>query len=226
MTEKPIYISGDSHGRFSELFIKIDKHDIKDCWFISLGDDGFGFVHPEKQMRQFKDLNNRFKKRGIMWMGVRGNHQDPSYHKGENRVVLSNMELLDDYTYKTINGEKFLFVGGAISVDRAIRTLNMSYWSDEVFVLDESKIEKCDVLISHSAPNWVGPNTKNGIHYWCERDPSLWDECVAERLAHNRLVELCQSKRSYHGHFHEYHVAEHNGTTATILEELGIVEHR
>jgi hypothetical protein len=224
---KPIYIGGDSHGNFDVLFDKIDEYGIEDCIFISTGDDGFGmYTTPKKQERSFELLNNRFKKRNIQWMGVRGNHQDPMYHKGSDRVVLSNMELLEDYTYKIINDQKFLFVGGALSIDRRIRGEGTSYWTDEVFVLDESKIEECDVLICHSAPNWVGPATKSGIESWCIKDPPLWDECVKERLDHNRLFELAKPKYSYHGHFHINESRVVDGCKATIIEELGIVEHR
>ena len=222
----PIYVAGDSHGQFDALFRKIEHYDIKDCIFISLGDDGFGFISHDKQMRQFGLLNNRFKKRNIQWMGIRGNHQDPIYHKGLDRVVLSHMELLDDYTYKTINDQKFLFVGGAISVDRMYRKEGISYWKNEVFVLDESKIEECDVLITHSAPNFIGPVDKQNIASFCAKDPTLWDECVAERLAHNRLFELAKPKYSYHGHFHVNDARVVDGCKAMIIEELGIVEHR
>jgi hypothetical protein len=139
---------------------------------------------------------------------------------------LSHFELIPDYTYKTINDQKFLFVGGAISVDRMYRKEGISYWKDEVFVLDESKIEECDVLINHSAPNWIGPVDKQNIASFCEKDPTLWDECVAERLAHNRLFELAKPKYSYHGHFHVNDTRVVDGCKAMIIEELGIVEHR
>jgi hypothetical protein len=77
-----------------------------------------------------------------------------------------------------------------------------------------------------SAPQWIGPNEKSGIASFCEKDPTLWDECVAERLAHNRLFELAKPKYSYHGHFHVNDARVVDGCKAMIIEELGIVEHR
>jgi hypothetical protein len=222
---KPIYISGDLHGLWDSLFRKIEHYDIKDCVLISVGDVGVGFIPHDKQIRQFIQLNNRFKKRDIQFMAIPGNHDNRMYFKGIDRVVLSHMELLDDYTYKTLNDQKFLFVGGAISVDRMYRKEGISYWKDEVFVLDESKIEECDVLITHSAPNFIGPVDKQNISSFCEKDPTLWDECVAERLAHNRLFEIAKPKYSYHGHFHVNDTRVVDGCKAMIIEELGIVEH-
>jgi UDP-2,3-diacylglucosamine pyrophosphatase LpxH len=221
----PIYVTGDSHGNWDALFRKIEHYDIEDCIFIGLGDSGVGFISHDKQMRQFIQLNNRFKKRDIQYMTIRGNHDHKLYFKGIDRVVLSHMELLDDYTYKIINDQKFLFVGGAISVDRMYRKEGISYWKDEVFVLDESKIEQCDVLITHSAPNWIGPVDKQNIASFCAKDATLWDECVAERLAHNRLFEIAKPKYSYHGHFHVNDTRIVDGCKAMIIEELGIVEH-
>ena len=220
----PIYISGDSHGNFDALFRKIEHYDIKDCIFISVGDSGVGFIPYDKQMRQFDNLNNRFKKRDIQYMSINGNHDDPAYFDGS--INLSHFELIPKYTYKTLNDQKFLFVGGAISVDRMYRKEGISYWKDEVFVLDESKIEEVDVLITHSAMNWIGPVDKQNIASFCEKDPTLWDECVAERLAHNRLFELAKPKWSYHGHFHVNDSRVVDGCRAMIIEELGIVEHR
>jgi Icc-related predicted phosphoesterase len=222
---KPIYISGDSHGHFDVLFDRIDQYGIEDAIFISVGDNGIGFTTPKKQERQFELLNNRFKKRNIECLCVRGNHDDPFYFKGSDRVVLSNMELLEDYTYKIINGQKFLFVGGALSIDRTIRREGTSYWPDEVFVLDEHKIEECDVLITHSTPSWNGPTTKDGISYWCEKDPTLWGECMKERSDHDKLIKLCKPTKHYCGHMHMSSTNFFEGCYSRILDELEIILH-
>lgn len=224
MSHKPIYIVGDNHGKYDSLFKRIEQYDIKDCILIHAGDGGEGFIHPDKQLRQFELLNNRFKKRDIEYVSIRGNHSDPAYFKGQ--IKLSNFELLPDYTVREYNGEKFLFVGGAVSIDRSHRTMNFSWWEDELFVLDESKIVECDVLITHSAPTWIGPNDKQGISYWCEKDLTLWDDCLNERRLHDELFRLAKPKKSYHGHFHLYTQCENNGCISSILDELQIVEHR
>lgn len=221
---KPIYIVGDSHGKYDSLINKLETYHIEDCTLIHVGDGGEGFISHEKQLRQFELLNNRFKKRNINYLSIRGNHSDPAYFKGQ--VTLSNFELLPDYSVRELNGEKFLFVGGAISIDRLYRTLNISYWSDEPFVFDEDKAVECDVLITHSAPSYIGPIEKSGIEYWCNKDASLWDDCLTERKLHDKLFEVAKPKRSYHGHFHLYSQVEHNGCVSTILDELQIVEHR
>lgn len=220
----PVLICGDSHGEWDFLFRKLDHLKITDCRLLHVGDIGVGFKHPEKQNREILLLNDRFKKRNIFFVGIRGNHDDLEYFQG--RVKHSHFELIPDYTYREFNGEKFLFVGGAVSVDRAIRVPHMSWWPDEEFVLKPELVEEVDVLITHSCPNWLGPNNKASISGYCSRDATLWDDCVKEREAHGKLIELCKPKKHYCGHMHMSETVTVNGCQSKLLDILEIVEHR
>ena len=220
----PIYIHGDNHGKWDRLFDLIDRGNITDATLIGVGDVGIGFKIKEKQDRELELLNNRFKKRNIQYITIRGNHDDPSYFDGS--VKLSHFELIPDYTLRELNGETFLFVGGAISIDRQFRKVGSSYWTDEVFVLKPELIKKCDVLIAHTAPYWVGPFDKQGLESWCIKDVHLWDECKKERMDADELVKLSQPNRSYHGHFHISAWVDFRDCYARILDIDEIVEHR
>ena len=215
-------VVGDTHGNWNSLIEKIDSLTIRDCVLIHVGDVGIGFKSPEKQKHDLEIVNNCFSDRGISFYAIAGNHDDPSYFQGQ--VNLSNIVLLPDYSQMLINGKKFLFVGGAISIDRIMRTPNKSWWEDEFFVLDESRAEKCDVLITHTAPNWIGPIDKNGIAWYTERDASLWAECCEERSAMNRLIELTQPDQHFCGHFHCSESAVNGKCISRILNENEIYE--
>jgi len=224
---KPTYIIGDIHGAFARFEKKITDLDLRDCTLICVGDLGVGFNRsPAGELKGCTLMNEFFSERQILFMSIRGNHDDPQYFCGPNRIDLSNFKLLPDYHTEIINGEKFLFVGGAVSIDRIFRKEGLSYWSDEVFVLKPELVEKCDVLITHSAPNWLGPFDKESLSSWCEKDPTLWDLCYKERIEHKELIKLCQPSKSYHGHFHASHWADSDGCYATILEIEEIKEHR
>lgn len=224
---KPIIFVGDIHGLWGNLFDRIEARDIRDCYLIGVGDLGVGFRYsPEGEVAGFEKINEFFKSRNISFLGIRGNHDDPAYFKGEKRPRFSHFELLEDYTSLTLNGSKFLFVGGAISIDRLFRKPFVSYWPDEDFVLDKSKVVPCDVLVTHTAPTWNGPFDKEGIAFYCEKDPQLWDDCFKERKDMDRLLELAKPKHHYAGHFHTYCSVEHNGCLSRILDELQFHEHR
>lgn len=227
---KPVYLIGDVHGYFSALLDIVEKHDLRDCYLICVGDLGIGFKYgSEGELAGMIQLNKEFEKRNLEFLSIRGNHDDPWYWGiGKNgwTVNYSHFKLLHDYTTLDINGEKWLFVGGGISIDRSVRRPGYSYWENEVFVLDESKIVECDVLVTHSGPNWIGPYDKTGIENWCKRDAPLWDDCKKERADHNRLYELAKPKYAYLGHFHRFEAVECNGCYTTILDELQLAEYK
>ena len=222
---KTIYIVGDIHGKWDALFKEIDSFDMCDCTLICVGDLGVGFKDSHaKEIRALQFANDFFTARNIQFLSIRGNHDNPAYFNGEIETF-SNLRLVPDYHVETLNDKKFLFVGGAISIDRKLRKLGFSYWSNETFKLDHSKIQKCDVLITHSAPTWNGPIEKSGImSHYCQKDETLWDECMTERKQHDILIKLTGPKRHYCGHFHQFNIVDFDGCVSIILNELEIAQ--
>ena len=222
ITTNLLIAMGDTHGNWGACIETLQEYYIRDAVVLHVGDVGIGFLPKETQEDILESLNYELAERNVRMFCVRGNHDDPQYFSGEYEY--SNIVLLPDYSQMLINGKKFLFVGGAISIDRIMRTPNKSWWQDEIFVLDESRAEKCDVLITHTAPNWIGPIDKNGIAWYVERDASLWEECCAERLAMNCLIELTQPDQHFCGHFHCSESAVNGKCISRILNENEIYE--
>lgn len=224
---KPTLVVGDIHGEWDALFRKIGHLDLRDATLICVGDLGVGFKGSHaKEIRALEFANDFFASRDIQFLSIRGNHDNPAFFNGESQTF-SHLRLIPDYHIETINDKKFLFVGGAISIDRTVRKQGVSYWKDEVFNLDHSKLQRCDVLITHSAPTWNGPLEKNGmLANFCQKDPTLWDECMTERKQHDILLKLSGAKRHYCGHFHEFSVVDFDDCVSTILDILQIAEIR
>jgi len=228
LENKPMYFMGDNHGEYQYMFDIINSHDIKDCYFIHLGDGGEGFIRlVEKQLRQFNLLNEFFKARNIHYMSIRGNHSDPYYFNGTNRVALSNFELIEDYTVMTYNNKKIQFIGGAISIDRSYRTQGVSYWEDEIVTFHKEKCEKVDILITHTAPSWCFPQQFNKMVYeWALEDAYLLDELTAERAIMDEIFKICQPSLHLYGHFHSAHTEIVNNCKHKLLQINEIWEYQ
>jgi len=232
--DKPIILIGDHHGDWDALFKKIYYSGLENSILVHVGDGGEGVYPFRQQMSTFGEHNEFFKQFNLLYLSIRGNHSDPFYFKGG--LYFSNFKLLPDYTYLTLGDEKWGFVGGATSIDRTDRqnVKNkefMYWWPDEVFVLDETKTEKCDVLVTHSGPDWLYTSTKAPIKYYLDRDDTLWEELQQERVLHNKLVNLIQPKKLYCGHFHitqkrEYVYENGEKCKGRILSILEFLEYK
>ena len=226
---RPVIFIGDVHGDWCGLKRTIKNHGVKDCYLICVGDLGIGFSQfISKERRVHTSLNEFFLHHNIKFMSIRGNHDDPKYFVVDPPWKFSNFELIPDYSIKVINGEKYQFVGGAISIDRKCdhRKAGSTYWLDEVFDFKPELAEKCDVLVTHSSPSWSGPVDKNQLIRNLEaRDYYLWRDCIAERKDHDLLYAICQPHIHYAGHFHNYYFTKYNNSTSVILDILQLKEH-
>ena len=76
-----------------------------------------------------------------------------------------------------------------------------------------------------SGPTWNGPFEKDGIQSWCDKDPTLWEECLKERTEHDILIKKSKAKRHYCGHFHQYYFVDFDDCCSRIIAEFEIVQH-
>lgn len=135
-------------------------------------------------------VNRELIKQDMFIIAIRGNHDEPDlYRKFDGNPVdgLPFTQMRErifhapDGTVWEYNGVKFLFLGGAFSVDRAFRIEGKSFWLDEVtdadalarsMMLPEQSI---DIMVTHDVPA--------GIHLGFvdrARTPLAWDIPGAE----------------------------------------------
>jgi hypothetical protein len=200
--DKPLILLGDHHGNWSELFYLIDKNKLENCYLISVGDLGIGFESKERQLQTMTKLNHLFKENNIYFKGIRGNHDDPDYFKDVN-YGLEYFELIEDYSVYEYNSKLIQFIGGAISIDRTGRRLNVSYWQNEGLNFQKNKCKKVDVLITHTAPSFCFPQSFNEIVYgWAGEDEFLLKELTQERKDMDKIFKICDPSWHFYGHFH------------------------
>jgi calcineurin-like phosphoesterase family protein len=217
--DKPILFLGDHHGEWSYLLDIIDTKKISDCYLISVGDSGIGFTDTTRQIKMVNYLNFEFKERNIIFMGIRGNHDDPTYFQGTNRVALDNFELIEDYTIMEYNGKKIQFIGGATSIDRTSRRKDISYWEEEVINFNKDKCKEVDILITHTAPSWCFPQQFNEMVYgWAAEDAYLIEDLTDERAIMDEICKLCKPRLHLYGHFHSSWTEEINGCKHKLLD--------
>jgi hypothetical protein len=206
---------GDTHSImkttqiiFNKLFYDLDANTI----FLHVGDGGEGYS-TEKPIEIFawKFLDDRLREKNSFLYICRGNHSNPALFdlNHEYNCYLTNICFVPDLSYIQINGLKFLFIGGAVSIDRSANEINKTWWKNEGVVQDEKLINglsEADVVIIHTAPTYCYPIKISPIvQYWMKFDFRLYDDLMLEKRCVDKMFEKVKPKFVARGHFHESH---------------------
>jgi DNA repair exonuclease SbcCD nuclease subunit len=231
---------GDTHGNWKHILYMIKQKGIKDTIIYHVGDIGVGFTSYEHEMQQLEWFNEQFKKYGIVFYGIRGNHDNPHWFDGG--IDMTNLKLLPDYTFLTLEGKGILGVGGAVSIDRKPRIneneSNIRYgsdkrcwWPGEKFVLDEDKLKDLDpgtvdIVVTHTAPAFCWPRNDNGfapiVEDFARIDSKLKTELLIERGKLNEMYQILNKNQSldkwFYGHFHRHEITLEGNTEFILLD--------
>jgi len=147
--QKTIAVCGDIHGQWENLnnFIKYTEADIiLQCgdfgWFPNLqynGWDQYGLENGDTKI-YFCDGNH-------------DNHQ--SLRNLENNEIMKNVFYMKRGSILNINNKNILFMGGADSIDKNLRTNGLDWWPEEIITKEDVNNlpeEKVDIVISHTCP--------------------------------------------------------------------------
>lgn len=205
---KNILYIGDLHGNFAFIKWYLKAHKIKNHSLIQVGDFGVGFK-PTTEDYVLKDLNDELGERECTLLVIRGNHDNPSYFDGNHDY--EHIKFMPDYSTMFIDDLNHLFIGGAVSIDRTLRKSNIDYWEDEKFNFDLERVKSLtniDVVVTHTAPNFVPPLYYGGIvSHYCNKDSSLYGDLESEKNAvteiFKELKKNNQLKYHFYGHFHD-----------------------
>ena len=224
---KSIVFLGDHHGVWWELLWELENKKIRDCYVVSVGDCGMGFVDKKTELSRIQTLNDDFKSQNINFLGIRGNHDDPSYFTGDDRIQLSNFELIEDYSVCEYNSKLIQLIGGAVSIDRTGRTVGVSYWEDEGVVFNKEFCQKVDILVTHTAPSYCFPQQFNEMVYgWAREDAYLLEDLTDERAVMDEIFKLCSPSLHLYGHFHSSWTERVNGCVSKLLDINELWEYR
>jgi hypothetical protein len=139
-----IGIVGDVHAKFGRYFDLLDSQ--KFDMSFQVGDFGIGFGK-DPDPKDLKIDQSYF---------IRGNHDNPDACEKYGDRFIRDGEI------KKIGTKKFMFIGGAWSIDHASRTPFVDWWpNEEISYTDAMRIteiyenEKPDILITHDCPSSI-----------------------------------------------------------------------
>ena len=237
---------GDTHGKnmmVAPMLLSkygLDNPNTSKAIF-HVGDFGIGFSSIIGDRTETENLNVRLKRYNVFMYVVRGNHDNPAYFRPNNEYSdsvqeLSNIVFVEDHSVVELNGIKVYCRGGAISIDRLIRTEGRSYWTDEVFT--RATMEEIneipsdiDVIITHSRPDGVWPIDKSNIKDWLLEDMQLDYDIMKEAEDIKHLFDGIVSRsnkyiRHYYGHFHSSSIEHFDNITHQCLSINELIEIR
>lgn len=205
-----VKLIGDVHGKFRQYRRIIEEHPDT----IQVGDMGVGFrrwPHGEwcenPPYDRMVATNARF---------IRGNHDNPFICAQHPRGIA------DGHVEITEKGNKVMFIGGGLSIDKEFRIEDYSWWPEEELsqkqmwdIAQKYLEEKPDVMITHVCPS-VHVDYIHASHH---------------RLDNSRTTQFLQNlwaqhqpKLWVHGHHHVSTESDINGTKFVCLAELEMRE--
>lgn len=222
-----IYNLGDIHGNWMCIpnFLIPANYDfsVKENTLIcQVGDFNIGYGGIESTKRRLRELNDHLFEYNNHLFIIRGNHDDPEWFNSDKydhiKKDYSNILFIKDYTVLNINNENWLFLGGAISVDRSMTKHMGTHFKGEEFVFDFeilSNFRDIDRVISHNAPDFCMPlYLGKTVMQYVKDDETLIDDIKNERKSLTNAFTLLSNNnkiKSWHyGHFHNSYRFYHN----------------
>lgn len=222
-----IAVMGDTHGyydyfKFRQMADKHMKGEIHIDFAIIAGDFGFIWKSGPGHGLDEDDFANMvayFGKYDFITFFVPGNHEnynvlDRLPRKIVNgalcaEIIPNKLYMIDRGEIITLNNKTFLCIGGALSIDKAWRKENISWWPQELINEQDIKIakenlkkrgNKVDYVITHTAPEDIATLT---LMRSFEREPVYYDKKKDPSCAYlSEIKDITIYKKWYFGHFH------------------------
>lgn len=223
-----------------------------DSIFVVVGDIGLGFKPYQYYIDTLTSFNEECKENNTHVLFMRGNHDDPSYFS-EEKINLSNIKSIPDYSVLKFQDHNALCIGGGTSIDALwrkqreviINAFNKPnkfykklYWDEEATVFSKEDIEqinesgiKIDLLFTHVPPTSKNVHGNQDIlNYWLSSDQSLEETLYNEKqtmhLIYQTLEKLNHIKLWVSGHMHYSNMFTEKKTLCVQLnvEEMNSIE--
>ena len=202
---------GDIHGKF-EKYLPLIKGEIDT---VQVGDFGIGFGYTTAEF--VDSMLSNFGSQNYTHRFIRGNHDDPGEASRSSHFI----------TDGTVEGD-IMYIGGALSIDRAWRTEGIDWWSDEELSYSElqSMIDLYDktrprILVTHDCPDFFANEAMIPLVRGLKNHPSR------TRDALDAMYAIAAPEIHIFGHWHhdvDYQDRGGTGTRFICLNELSYID--
>lgn len=223
--KKTYRLIGDVHGKFSRYKKILDESPYPT---IQVGDMGVGFRHTSDGVNHNAgDFSTNPPYDKMVEGGhrfIRGNHDNPA-------VCKRHSQYINDGDYE----DGTMFIGGALSIDKAYRHEGFSYWPDEEIdtlglndLVDHYVTLKPRVMITHECPEEVAEQIVDHDRASMNRKayPTKLDPAYASRTrqAFQSMWSAHSPEEWYFGHWHVPFDHVLRGTRFVCLPELATID--
>jgi len=203
---------GDVHGKFNRYKKLVKEVPVS----IQVGDMGVGFRYDGGVFEgEFYDNpphyamvqgNHRF---------IRGNHDNPGVCRNHSQWIPDG----------TVEGD-MMFIGGAVSIDRALRREGYSWWADEELSIEELNVlvdkyieVRPRIMVTHECPEQVAGLLS--VHNHQKMYPE-WSSRTRQAL--QAMWSAHSPELWIFGHWHNHFDQVLNGTRFICLAELETID--
>ncbi len=211
---------GDSHGDLEYVGYVAQAAGKAAAEIVCVGD--WGFIWPGSM--QLDKLSSLLVKLGVTMRFIDGNHDvHPILKKLQKSVRTCAVPIAPNVIYQPRgsvhedeDGTRFLFCGGAPSIDEESRIPGKSWWPEETITTAEfacalSVKGPIHVLVTHDAPTFPpGFSAKGTLRYQALQDLSM------QRV--DALIEKHRPTLHVHGHWHTRATTYRGSTRVEALD--------
>lgn len=212
-----VIVAGDWHGNALWALRVIEAAPLllageERLLILHLGD--FGIWPGPAGQRYVHQVRRACQENGVTLGFIDGNHEDfTQLHRFDVRKAQAGpapgVWHLPRNSRWTWHGREWLALGGAASVDRAIRHEGISWWPQEEITRPQAReaIEAghADVMVTHDCPAGVRHSFAPPPSFWDDRDLARSD---AHRERLQDVVSAVQPRWIMHGHLHRAYQRE------------------
>jgi hypothetical protein len=222
MTEDPtqVLLAGDWHGNSAwarGVIRRLPELLPDESPRIVLHAGDFGIWPGPKGLAYLRGLGPDLARADAVILFVDGNHEDhhrlaelpdADHGSGYGRVSDRIFHLRRGHRW-TWHGRTWLALGGAVSVDRAVRVEGRSWWPEEEITAEQAgrviADGPADVMLTHDCPAGVVHEFPPPPSLWAREDLTRTD---AHRALLQTVVDAVKPGHLFHGHLHRAYARE------------------